>query len=82
MSSCEASLGLQRRTKDQILADAPDPDVEVISDEERAKLEEFGRGLADVNMVVNTMRGVKRGIVIRAFEAHTRQLESGRYPAT
>lgn len=63
------------------LAIDPPEDVEVIPDDEREKLKLFGRGLAEMNETVQTMTGVRRGIVIRAYEAELLRLENKRYGA-
>ena len=55
-----------------------EPDIEVIPDDERKKLVEFGEGLAEMNEIVNTMRGVRRGVVVRAFEAKVKKIEHDR----
>lgn len=55
-----------------------EPFIEVVPDDERAKLVEFGKGLASMNDVVNVMRGVRRGIVMRAFEHEQQRLENAR----
>lgn len=54
-------------------ADCPVPEAE------REKLKEFARGLAALNLQVNTMRGVERGILVREFERETQKLEKARY---
>lgn len=43
-------------------------DVEVISDSERDALVEIAKNMAKINAGVLAMRGVRRGIVVRAYE--------------
>lgn len=64
---------------DKLLED-PEPDPTLfVPEDEREKLKLFGRGLAAMNQQVNTMTGVRRGIVIRAYEAEVLRLEKERY---
>jgi len=54
-------------------------DVEVIPDSERKELIELGHQMARINVGVNTMRGVRRGVVVRAYEREVERLEKERY---
>jgi hypothetical protein len=68
---------LPPRAEPQIL-EAPEEGYEV-SHEERSQLEHFAAEMAYASYVVNTMTGVKRGIVLRHFERETKRLEKERY---
>lgn len=68
-----------RRPKNYLQSEPDEVVVEVIPDPERAKLQEFGRGLAEMAMTVKTMRGVRRGIVERAYAKELDRLERERY---
>lgn len=58
---------------------AEETQFEIIPEDERHKLEDFGAQLAALNLQVKTMQGVRRGIVERAFAAASRKLEKERY---
>lgn len=58
---------------------AEEPQFEVIPDDERHKLEDFGTEIAKLNFQVKIMQGVRRGIVERAFATESRRLEKERY---
>lgn len=48
--------------------------IEVVSDEDREKLQEFARGLAGLNALVQAMRGPRRGIIHRAYAKEVQRL--------
>lgn len=56
-----------------------EPTPYIVPEETRRKLQEFARGLAEMNQVVQTMKGVERGIVEREFAKETVRLEDERY---
>jgi hypothetical protein len=52
---------------------------EVIPETERESLRQLGQNIALINNKVNTMTGVRRGIVVREAERELKRLETARY---